>query len=108
MISITHVLPAEGMSYDADQLSTPAPRRELRLLCMLVKARNGSIRSLPVHTLQRLQTPWAPVSFKWSLALPEGLSLRETHAQRPTREVLERCARHRQANALRSAMGCNL
>jgi hypothetical protein len=32
-----------------------------------------------------------------------GLYLRETHAKRPTTQVLERCGKHRQAGALRPA-----
>jgi hypothetical protein len=110
--------PGEGMSYDAIQLQQPAARRELRLLCLLVKGRDGQARSLPVHTLRpvppricppRAHTQDAPR--RWCLdafAVPvgnhTGLYLRETHAKRPTAEVLERFGNHRQARAFRAAV----
>ncbi len=107
MISITHGRQGEGMSYDAQSLPASTSPRELRLLCMLDTGRNGKARTLPVHTLQRLQTPWAAVSLQWSLVLPDGLQMRETHAQQPTSEVLERYSRLGQAGALRPAVGCH-
>lgn len=116
-INSVSCLPGEGMSYDAIQLQQPAARRELRLLCLLVKGRNGQARSLPVHTLRpmpprvcptRANTENAPR--RWcldALAFPmgnhTGLYLRQTHAKRPTAQVLERCGKHRQARAFRAA-----
>lgn len=90
-----------------EQLPKAAPRPGLRLLCMLDFGRNGKARSLPVHTLQRLQAPWAAVSRQWPLVLPDGLQMRETHAQQPTAEVLERYLRLGQAGAVCSSVGAN-
>jgi hypothetical protein len=117
MIYATSQRPGEGLSYDAIQVQQSAARRELRLLCLLVKGRDGQARSLPVHTLRpmpprvcptRAHTQDAPR--RWcldALAVPvgnhTGLYLRETHAKRPTTQVLERCGKHRQAGALRPA-----
>lgn len=117
MIYASSGFPGEGMSYDAIQLQQSAARRELRLLCLLVKGRDGQARFLPVHTLRpmpprvcltRAHTQDAPR--RWcldALAFPmgnnPGLYLRETHAKRPTTEVLERCGKHRQAGAFRAA-----
>lgn len=118
-IRIVSGFPGEGMSYDAIQLQESTACRELRLLCLLVTARNGQARTLPVHTLRPMPPRVCPTRpdakngpRRWcldALALPvgnhTGLYLRETHANRPTAEVLERCARHGQTNALRSALG---
>jgi len=83
---------------------SPAPaRRQLRLLCVLVEPQLGAStpRYLPFHTMHRLP-PRAMVKGKWSQPRYAGLYLRETHATVPTGEVLERCERHRQANAFRA------
>ena len=117
MIYASSGYPGEGMSYDAIQLQQPAARRELRLLCLLVKGRDGQARSLPVHTLRPMPPRVCPTRAhsqdaprRWcldALALPvgnnPGLYLRETHAQRPTAQVLARCGKHRQARAFRAA-----
>jgi hypothetical protein len=109
--------PGEGMSYDAIQLQQPTARIELRLLCLLVKNRDGQARSLPVHTLRPMPPRVCPTrahakngARRWcldALAFPvanhTGLYLRETHAKRPTAQVLERCGKHRQARAFRAA-----
>ncbi len=101
------------------QLSAATPRPGLRLLCLLVTNRNGQARALPVHTLRPMPPRICPTRAdakngprRWCLdavAFPvanhTGLYLRETHATRPTAEVLERCAGHRQAHALRPALG---
>ncbi len=84
------------------EVSAPASRPELRLLCLLVKDRDGKARSLPVHTM-RPMPPRVLRTGRWSLASDPAFELRETHAVRPTTEVLERCARQRQAHALRPA-----
>jgi hypothetical protein len=86
------------------QLPAPATPRGLRLLCLLVTAPNGQSRSLPIHTLRALP-PRQSRPARWALVLPAGFVLRETHATAPAAAVLARCAGHRQAHALRAAMG---
>lgn len=101
MIRTVYGKPGEGMTYaEAGQLSTPSARPGLRLLCLLVRSRNGETRSLPLHTLRPMPPRVGPVG-RWSLAGDPAFILRETRAERPAPEVLERCARHRPANALR-------
>ncbi len=84
------------------EVLAPASRPELRLLCLLVKDRDGKARSLPVHTM-RPMPPRVLCPGRWSVASDSAFELRETHAIRPAAEVLERCARQRQAHTLRSA-----
>lgn len=98
-------------------LQPTSARPELRLLCLLVKGRDGQARSLPVHTLRPMPPRICPTRahaknapHRWcldALAVPvgnhTGLYLRETHAKRPAAEVLERCGKHRQAGAFRAA-----
>lgn len=81
---------------------SPAPR-QLRLLCVLVKTKLGTAQTgcLPIHTLHRVP-PRAMVTGKWSNPRYAGLYLRETQAVAPSAEVLARCERHRQTNALRA------
>ena len=86
------------------QLHPPATPRGLRLLCLLVTAPNGQQRSLPIHTLRALP-PRQSRPAQWALVLPAGFVLRETYATAPAAAVLARCAGHRQAHALRAAMG---
>jgi len=95
----------------------PRASRELRLLCLLVKGRDGQARSLPVHTLRPMPPRVCPTRShaenaprRWcldALAIPvgnhPGLYLRETHAKRPPAQVLERCGKHRQARPIRAA-----
>lgn len=89
------------------RLSPSPTRRQLRLLCVLRQSKLVdapsivSIGYLPIHTMHRVP-PRAMVQGKWSDPRYAGLYLRETQAVEPTAEVLERCARHRQANALRA------
>lgn len=116
MIRAAHGKPGDGMTYvEADQLSTPSARPGLRLLCLLVQTRNGETRSLPVHTLRPMPPRLCAADShaangprRWCLEASglgvdsgTGLYLREAHATRPPREVVERCARHWQANAFR-------
>ncbi|MDH4580278.1 Arc family DNA-binding protein [Pseudomonas sp. BN415] len=82
-------------------LPAPHPRRELRLLCLLVPSRTGGQRTLPVHSLRALP-PCADIQGRWALGLPAGLVLRETQARPPRPEVLARCVRQRAAHALRA------
>jgi len=98
-------------------LQPTSARPELRLLCLLVKGRDGQARFLPVHTLRPMPPRVCPTRAhsqdaprRWcldALAVPvgnnPGLYLRETHAKRPTAQVLERCGKHRQARAFRAA-----
>lgn len=93
---------AQVPANEPESVSAPAPCTGLRLLCLLVKARNGQARALPVHTLRPMPPRVGPAG-RWSLASDPSFVLRETHAVRPPREVLERCARHRQTNAVRAA-----
>lgn len=58
-------------------------------------------RSLPVHTLHRVPPRVGPKG-RWTLEADACLHLRETHPKQPTAQVLARCARHRQTNALRA------
>ena len=116
MIRAVYGKPGEGMTYaEADQLSTSSARPGLRLLCLLVQTRNGENRSLPVHTLRPMpprvcaaDSHAANGPRRWDLEASAfrveggtGLYLREAHATRPAAEVLERCARHWPAHALR-------
>lgn len=117
MIRQVSGFPGEGMSYDAIQLQQPAARRELRLLCLLVKGRNGQARLLPVHTLRPMPprvcfasayytnafNRWRLDGSTGAVVNNPGLYLRETHAKRPTAQVLERCGKHRQARSFRPA-----
>lgn len=98
----------------SEQVPAPTASRELRLLCLLVPSRTGETRSLPVHTLHRVP-PYASLHGRYhdgqgrgSVALDPldvpggaGLYLRQTHARTPSAEVLARCVRQRQADALR-------
>ncbi len=117
MIRTAHGKPGEGMTYvEADQLSTPSARPGLRLLCLLVQARNGETRSLPVHTMRPMPPRLCAADShaanglrRWNLEASAlgvesgtGLYLREAHATRPPREVVERYLRLGQANALRT------
>ncbi len=71
------------------EVSAPASCPELRLLCLLVKDRSCNLRTLPVHTMRPLPPRVGP-SGRWSLAGDSSFVLRETHAVRPTAEVLAR------------------
>ena len=117
MIRAAHGKPGEGMTYaEADQLSTPSARPELRLLCLLVPTRNGETRSLPVHTMRPMpprvcaaDSHAANGLCRWNLEASAlgldsgtGLYLREAHATRAPCEVVERYLRLGQANALRT------
>ncbi len=109
------VKPSAQVPANERQVSAPAARPGLRLLCLLVQARNGKTRSLPVHTLRPMpprlcaaDTHAANGPRRWNLEASglgvdsgTGLYLREAHATRPSREVVERCARHGQTNAFR-------
>lgn len=102
---------------DDGQVPPPNPYTGLLLLCLLVKGRDGQARSLPVHTLRPMPPRLCPTRAHikdaprcWcldALAVPmgnhPGLYLRETHAKRPTAQVLERCGQYRQAGAFRAA-----
>jgi len=106
MIRAAYGKPGEGVTYaEAGQLSTPSARSGLRLLCLLVQTRNGETRSLPVHTMRPMpprvcaaDSHAANGLHRWNLEASglgmesgTGLYMRETHATRPTREVVERC-----------------
>ena len=83
------------------RLSPSPARRELRLLCLLVKPKlaTAEARRLPVHTMHRLP-PRTMAHGRWAELCDSCLVLRETQAVAPSAEVLARCERHRQTNAL--------
>lgn len=95
------------------QVLPPTACTGLRLFCLLVTNRDGQARSLPIHTQRPMPPRACPprshpenASCRWFLDLLSvpvgnhpGLYLRETHAKRPTAQVLERCGKHRQAAA---------
>ena len=97
----------EAANEKPEPVPAPAAPRELRLLCVLRQSKLVdapsivSIGYLPIHTMHRVP-PRAMVQGKWSDPRYAGLYLRETQAVEPSAEVLERCARHRQTNALRA------
>ena len=106
MIRAAYGKPGDVMTYvEADQLSTPSARTGLRLLCLLVQTRNGEPRSLPVHTLRPMPPRLCAADShtanglrRWNLEASAlgvesgtGLYLREAHATRAPREVVERC-----------------
>ncbi len=117
MIRAVYGKPGEGMTYaEAGELSTPSARSGLRLLCLLVQTRDGETRSLPVHTMRPMPPRICAADShasdglrRWNLEASAlrlesgtGLYLREAHATRPPREVVERYLRLGQANALRT------
>lgn len=101
---------------DHERLQPASPRIGLRLLCLLVPTRNGENRSLPVHTLRPMPPRLCAADShaangprRWCLEASglgvdsgTGLYLREAHATRAPREVVERYLRLGQANALRA------
>lgn len=86
-----------------EPVPAPTPSRELRLLCLLGKSKLGAPGPcyLPVHTMHRVP-PRAMVTGKWSESRYAGLYLRETHAKRPSAEVLARILKHRQTDTFRA------
>jgi hypothetical protein len=90
--SFPQVKPEVSANEKPEPVRSPAARRQLRLLCVLVPTRDGSTRSLPVHTMQPLP-PRARLQglIDRTLASEAGFHLRETQATAPTASVLERC-----------------
>lgn len=100
---------------DHERLQPASPCTGLRLLCLLVRSRNGETRSLPVHTLRPMPPRicgadshatngprrWDLEASSFGMEGDPAFILRETRAERPAPEVLERCARHWPAHALR-------
>lgn len=119
MIYAVSQRPAEGMTYDAVQLQPQAALPGLHLLCLLVQGRNGQALALPVHTLRPMPPRvcgaaphpkngprrWCLETAPVGMVDHPGLYLRQTHATRPTAEVLERCSGHWQTRSLRPALG---
>lgn len=83
-----------------DPVSAPAPCRELRLLCLLVETATESY-AVPLGTMHSVP-PRASINGRWPSAGSPGVVLRETHAQRPTAQVLARLQRHGQTHAIRA------
>lgn len=108
--SFTQVKPEVSANEKPEPVRSPAARRQLRLLCVLVPTRDGSTRSLPVHTMQPLP-PRARLQglIDRTLAREAGFHLRETQATAPTASVLERCLPklHLRANGRVSVLGVN-
>jgi len=108
--SFPQVKPEVSANEKPEPVPAPTPRRELRLLCVLVPTRDGSTRSLPVHTMQPLP-PRARLQglIDRTLASEAGFHLRETQATAPTASVLERCLSklHLRANGRVSVLGVN-
>lgn len=106
--SFTQVKPEVSANEKPEPVPAPAAPRELRLLCVLVPTRDGSTRSLPVHTMQPLP-PRARLQglIDRTLASEAGFHLRETQATAPTASVLERCLSklHLRANGRVSVLG---
>lgn len=98
------------------EVPAPAAPRVVYLLCMRgPRLAGGTSRRLqPVHTLHRMP-PYASVHGRWDhasgirclegglqyLSCGAGVYLREAPARTPTAEVLARCVRQRQTDAVR-------
>lgn len=103
MMTIVTAPNGEGITYDV--WPQASARIGLRLLCLLVRTRSGEPRSLPVHTLRPMPPRLCAADShaangprRWNLEASglgvdsgTGLYLREAHATRPPREVVERC-----------------
>ncbi len=83
-----------------EPVSAPATPRELRLLCLLVETATES-HTVPLGTMHPVP-PRASINGRWPSAGSPGVVLRQTHAQRPTAQVLARLQRHGQAHAIRA------
>ena len=98
-------LPAQDSANEKPEpVPAPTSRRDLRLLCVLVKPQLDTAQGtyLPIHTMHRLP-PRAMVCGQWAEPRYAGLYLRETQARQPSAAVLARCEQHRQTNAFRPA-----
>ncbi len=108
--SFTQAKPEVPANERLEPVPAPTTRRELRLLCLLVPSREGSTRSLPVHTMQPLP-PRARLKglIDRTFASEAGFHLRETQATAPTASVLERCLsnRHLSTNGRVSVLRVN-
>lgn len=99
-VSFVHVMPEVSANERFEPVPASAALSGLRLLCLL--GTSGSADGAqPVATMQPLP-PRARINGQWPSACRAPLVLRETQAWCPTAEVLARCERHRQANALRA------
>lgn len=83
-----------------EPVSAPATPRELRLLCLLVETASESY-AVPLGTMHPVP-PRASINGRWPSAGSPGVVMRQTHAQRPTAEVLARLQRHGQAHSIRA------
>lgn len=102
--SFAQAKPEVSANERLEPVPAPTTRRELRLLCLLAQPKLGATqaRRLPVHTLHRVP-PRTVACGRWADLCDSCLVLREAHAVEPTAEVLARCERHRQTDALRAA-----
>lgn len=80
-------------------VSAPAPSSELYLCC--VRSIDGN-PPFPLFATMHPLPPRAPIAGRWSLDGDAFRVMRKTSARRPSPEVLARCLRQRQTNALRA------
>ena len=85
----------------SDQLPAPSPRRELRLLCLLVENVTDSY-TVPLATMHPVP-PRTSFKGKWPSIGSSCVFMRETHAIAPAPEVLARLQRHGQTRSLCAA-----
>lgn len=84
-----------------EPVPAPTSRPQLRLLCLLDEASTAE-SAKPVATMQPLP-PRPRINGQWPSTCLAPLVLRDAQARFPSREVLARCLRQRQANAVRPA-----
>lgn len=95
-------MPTEVPADAPAQVPAQAASTGLRLLCLLDPSDNrGNTRSYPAGAMSPLP-PRAYRMGRWQATLPPGLQMRETHAKRPSAEVLARVLKHRQADTFRA------
>lgn len=84
-----------------EPVSVSTPRRELRLLCLLVETATDSY-TVPLGTMHPVP-PRASINGRWPAVGSPGVVLRDTQAIAPPPEVLARLQRHWQTSAFRTA-----
>lgn len=92
--------PAEVKAHDSFTVSQAASPACLYLPCMPFRSA-GDASSQPIATLQPMP-PRAPIAGRWPLAGGAFYEMRKAPARRPSPEVLARCLRQRQSNAIRA------
>ena len=92
--------PVEVKAHDSFPVSQAASPACLYLPCMPFRSA-GDAPSQPIATLQPMP-PRAPIAGRWPLAGGAFYEMRKAPARRPSPEVLARCLRQRQSNAIRA------